>query len=65
MVHLFGPVEGHRHDAAILQESGLLLQTEQHITRRQGSCWVLYGDPAYPIHPQIVQPFQGARFSPE
>ena len=65
MVHLFGPVEGCRHDAAILQESGLLLQTEQHMTRGQGSCWVLYGDPAYPIRPQIVRPFQGACLSPE
>lgn len=28
MAHLFDPLEGHRHDTAMLQESGLLSQVE-------------------------------------
>jgi hypothetical protein len=68
MAHLFGPLEGRRHDAAMLQESGLLSQVEQHMTRgsttSSGNYWILYGDPAYPNRPQIVRLFQGARLSP-
>jgi hypothetical protein len=44
MAHLFGPLEGRRHDAAMLQESGLLSQVEQHMTRgsttSSGNYWV-------------------------
>ena len=68
MAHLFGPLEGRRHDAAMLQESGLLSQVEQHMKRgsttSSGKYWILYGDPAYPNRPQILRPFQGARLSP-
>ena len=55
--HNYNPFD----DAAILQESGLLSQVEQHMKRgsttSSGNYWVLYGDPAYPNRPQIVRPF--------
>ena len=38
---------------------------KQHMTRGDGNCWVLYGNPAYPIRPQILRPFQGALLTPE
>ena len=65
IVYMFGPVEGQRHNASFLQESGLLVQTEQHMTRGNGNYWVLCGDPAYPIFPQTVKPFHGAILKPE
>ena len=46
--HLFGPMEGRRHDAAMQHESGLLCQTEQYMQHLCGTFWVLYGDPEYP-----------------
>ena len=49
IAHLFGPLEGRRHDAAMLQESGLLALVEQHMQQPGGTYWVLYGDPAYHI----------------
>ena len=49
----------------VLQESGPLLQTEQHLTKGDGNYWVVYGDPAYPISPQVVRPFQEALLTPE
>ena len=57
IVHLFGPVDGRRQDSHILQESGLQLQTEQHLKRGD---WKYYGHPAYPIRPQLLRPFQGS-----
>ena len=60
IAHLFGPVEGRRRDASMLEESGLLAQIEQHMCRPNGDPYVIYGDPAYPIRPQIIRPFQGA-----
>ena len=57
IAHLFGPLEGRRHDAAMLQESGLLTLVEQHMQQPGGTYWVLYGDPAYPNRPQLVRPY--------
>ena len=64
IAHLFGPLEGRRHDAAMLHESGLLRQIEQYMQRQCGTYWVLYGDPAYPNRPQLVRPYQGAVLTP-
>lgn len=54
--HLYGPIEGSRHDSYLLQESGLLedLQTERYEN------YVLFGDAAYPITPQLMCPYRGA-----
>lgn len=64
IAHLFGPVEGRRHDAAMLHESRVLSLAEQHLQRTDGTYWVMYGDPAYPNRPQLVRPYQGASLSP-
>lgn len=58
--HLFGPVEGRRHDMLLVHESGLhgLLQSEGFRD------YFIYGDPAYRGSPQILSPFRGAALTP-
>ena len=53
--HLFGPMEGRRHDAILLRESGLLDQIQPLYTR-DGRPFTIYGDPAYPIREHIISP---------
>ena len=57
---LYGPVEGCRHDAAMLRESALLQRLQQHCHRPDGTPYQLFGDPAYPISPYLLCPFGGA-----
>ena len=60
IANLYGPVEGRRHDAGMLKDSGLLnmLQREAYTPRGDPLC--LYGDPAYPLRPQLMSPFREA-----
>lgn len=51
--HMFGQIEGKRHDAAMLEESGLLQAMEQI------GDYCVYGDQAYPISPKLISPFRG------
>ena len=67
MVHLYGPIEGQRHDARILRMSGLLDQLAQHIPRHgpnPNDVFVLYGDSAYPLRAYLQAPFGGAHITP-
>ena len=67
MVHLYGPIEGQRHDARILRMTGLLDQLAQHIPRRcpnPDDVFVLYGDSAYPLRAYLQAPFGGAHKTP-
>ena len=57
---LHGPFEGKRHDSGILRESGLLRDLEQHSVSPHGEIFCIYGDPAYPLRPQLQAPFKGA-----
>ncbi|KAK6165596.1 hypothetical protein SNE40_022496 [Patella caerulea] len=54
---MYGPIEGRRHDAGMLRESGLLPLIEGF--ERNGEPMALYGDPAYPLRPQLVTPYRG------
>jgi hypothetical protein len=46
--NLFGPMEGKRHDCALLRESKLLEQlSAADLTRDDGTQMAVYGDPAY------------------
>ncbi|KAK3735527.1 hypothetical protein QZH41_010030, partial [Actinostola sp. cb2023] len=63
--HLFGPIEGRRHDAFMLTVSGLLQKLEQNMNKPNGDPYVIYGDPAYPIKKHILAPFRGAQLTPD
>jgi len=64
--HLFAPLEGRRHDCALLRHSGLLDQLEERQWRTaDGHCFALYGDPAYPNRDFLISPFRGAVLTAE
>jgi hypothetical protein len=65
-VNLFGPLEGRRHDCALLRESGVCEQFERHQWMdRNGLPFAVYGDPAYPVKNYLIAPFRGARLNEE
>jgi len=55
---LYSPVEGRRHDSGMLADSQLLLKLQQHSIGINGQILCIYGDPAYPLRPQLQAPFQ-------
>lgn len=63
VANLYGPVEGKRHDSAMLAESGLYNQLPQHAVLPNGNSLCIYGDPAYPHRPYLQGPFKGARIT--
>lgn len=60
IAHLFGPVEGLQHDAAVLTESRILDILDIHVYASDGTPLQIYGDPAYGISEHLITPFQGA-----
>ena len=57
---MFLIIEGKRHDASMLVESGLLANLEEHGVSETEQPMCVYGDPAYPLRPQLQAPFRGA-----
>ena len=57
LAHMFGPIEGRRHDAGMLQLSGLLPEMQAHMRRNHQEVYSLYGDPAYPLSQHLLRPF--------
>ena len=49
---LYGPVEGRRHDARMLKDSGLLNDLSRVGFNIRGEVLCLCGDPAYPLRPK-------------
>ena len=58
MTHLFGSVEGRRHDSGVLGESGLLPQLGAHMNGPNGIPYALYDDAAYPLSPYLQKAYQ-------
>ena len=60
---LAGPYEGKHHDSGMLRESGRLPLLEQYSVSPVGEIMCIYGDPAYPLRPQLQVPFKGANLT--
>jgi hypothetical protein len=62
ILHLFGPVEGRRHDMTLYRESNIdhLLQSSMNIN---GVQYCLYGDPAYCLRPYLQVGYQGSNLT--
>ena len=54
IAHMYGPVEGKRHDARMLTISSLLLKLQQYARDTQGRRLCIYGDPAYQINVNLL-----------
>ena len=63
VANLFGPVEGRRHDSFMLASSGLLPSLTQHARDQNGNILCIYGDPAYPLRPQLQTAYKGANLT--
>ena len=63
IANLYGLVEGKRHDSSMLRMSGLLNELQQYSYKRNGDILCIYGDPGYPLRPQLQGPFKGARLT--
>lgn len=59
IAHLYGPMEGRRHDCYLLRMSGLLNQLEERSFNTAGRVMCIYGDPAYPLRAHLQAPFKG------
>lgn len=55
--NLFGSVEGKKHDSTMLAQSHLYAQ---FAVDTGGRALCIYGDPAYPLRPQLQAPFRNA-----
>ena len=58
IAHFYGPVEGRRHDSAMLAMSGLLAQLEECYFSPAGQPLCITGDPAYPHRIHLQCPYQ-------
>ena len=58
-------LEGTRHDSAMLADSGLLDDLEQHAFSITREPMALYGDPAYPLRVHLQVPYRGAGIKPQ
>ncbi|XP_028416835.1 uncharacterized protein LOC114541044 [Dendronephthya gigantea] len=65
IVHMFGPMEGKRHDARIFVESGLYQQLEAYSFDATGKPLCIYGDGAYPVTQHVQGPFKGPHLTME
>lgn len=65
IANLNGPYEGRRHDATMLNESGLLRDLQAVAWANDGTPLCLYGDPAYPLGIHLQAPFRNVHITPQ
>lgn len=65
IAHLYGPLEGRRHNRTIWSESQIMQYLELYAYGTQGQPLQLYGDPAYGCNKFICAPFLGAKLTPQ
>lgn len=63
VAHLYGPLEGRRHDRRVWQESQILRYLQLYAYGPTGNTFQVYGDPAYGCNRFLCSPFIGAALS--
>jgi hypothetical protein len=58
-------LEGRRHDAVILADSGLLNNLQRIANSPAGQPYCIYGDPAYPLRVHLQAPFRYGVLTPQ
>ncbi|QRV83921.1 DDE superfamily endonuclease [Ceratobasidium sp. AG-Ba] len=61
--HVFGPVEGRRHDETVYRQSNLERILDLYSYSPDGSPLVIYGDPAYGLSSHLITPYKGSHLS--
>lgn len=64
-IHVYGPIEGCRHDATLFKQSGLATILDKYFYAPDGKAFFIYGDPAYGIGPYLLSPFKGPAVTEE
>ncbi|CAH3183760.1 unnamed protein product [Porites lobata] len=64
VANLYGPVEGKKHDAGMLRDSGLYNDLQRYAFSPTGQPLCIYGDPAYPLRIHIQAPFRNGILTP-
>jgi len=59
VIHIYGPVEGRRHDETVYKQSGLGEILEKHFWTPEGERLFIYGDPAYSVSGHVLSPYKG------
>jgi hypothetical protein len=63
IIHVFGPIEGRRHDETCFKRSGVLDILKKHFwttgTPEMREPLVVYGDPAYTVSTHVCTPYKG------
>ena len=62
--HLFGPLEGRRHDKRLYDESGVDEKLESSLLI-DSTQYYIYDNPAYQIRPWLIVGFRGINRNPE
>ncbi|KIJ30245.1 hypothetical protein M422DRAFT_268296 [Sphaerobolus stellatus SS14] len=65
IIHVYGPVDGRRHDETVYKESGLFNLLDKHFWTPEGQPLYVYGNPAYSASAHIMPPFKGPVITPE
>ena len=57
--------EGHKHNAGMLADSGLLNNLQRFAISPTGQPMCMYGDPAYPLRVHLQAPFRQGHLTPQ
>ena len=63
IANLWGPMEGRRHDCALLAASNLLNELNIHSFSQNGDPLCIYGDPAYPLRGTFTRSVQRCSYN--
>ncbi|KIJ25049.1 hypothetical protein M422DRAFT_145348, partial [Sphaerobolus stellatus SS14] len=65
VIHVFGPIDGRRHDETVFKESSLADLLEKHFWTPAGELLYLYGDAGYLVGPHIILPYKEPVLTPQ